>query len=200
MARNQEQNQKMRDLSSARILAAALRLFADKGLGATKISDIAAAAGSSQGLVYHYFKSKEEMFIELIRDAFAKLNAACRGLEAMDLPPREKIELALSELIKGFAQNPDAARMHMLIAQATMTSAVPKEAKAVIKRQNALPYEVMERIMAAGQNDGTISREHSAQELAMLFWTTIKGLAMHKAAHGNKFKAPDSGIIMKMFM
>jgi AcrR family transcriptional regulator len=190
----------MRDLRSARILAAALRLFAEKGLAATKISDIAADADCSQGLVYHYFRSKEEMFSELIRDGFAKLNAACLGLEAMDLMPRAKIELALSELVKGFMTSPDAARMHMLIAQATMTSAVPREAKAIIRKQNRLPYEVMERIMAAGQKDGSISRGHSADELALLFWTTIKGLAMHKAAHGKKFKAPDPGLIMKMFV
>jgi len=200
MARNQEQNQKMRDLSSARISAAALRLFAEQGLAATKISDIAAASKSSQGLVYHYFKSKEEIFTELIQDAFAKLNKACLGLEAMDLPPRQKIELALRELINGFSQHVDAARMHMLIAQATMTSAVPKEAKAIINKHNAKPYEVIERIMAAGQKDGTIDAEHEPDELAMIFWTTIKGLAMHKAAHGKKFKAPAPGLIMKMFV
>lgn len=200
MARNQEQNQKMRDLRSARILAAALRLFADKGLAATKISDIAAASDCSQGLVYHYFRSKEEMFTELIRDGFAKLNAACLGLEAMDLPPRQKIELALSELIKGFMTSPDAARMHMLIAQATMTSAVPREAKEVIAKENALPYEVVERIMADGQRDGSLDAGYEPGQLALLFWTSIKGLAMHKAAHGDKFQAPDPGLIMKMFI
>lgn len=200
MARNQALNQKMRDLSSARILAAALRLFADKGLGATRISDIAEASKSSQGLVYHYFRSKEEMFTELIRDAFEKLNEACRGLEESDMPPRRKIEMALHELIKGFDQSEDVARMHMLIAQATMTSAVPKEAKAIINKHNAKPYEVMERIMAAGQKDGAIDSRHPAKELALVFWTTIKGLAMHKAVHGDKFKAPDPEIIMKMFI
>jgi TetR/AcrR family transcriptional regulator len=200
MARNQEQNKKMRDLRSARIVAAALKLFAEQGLTATKISDIAAASKSSQGLVYHYFKSKEEIFSELIRDAFAKLNAACLGLEAMDLPPRQKIELALTELINGFSQHADAARMHMLIAQATMTRSVPREAKAIIKKQNMLPYRVLERIMAEGQKEGSITKTHPARELALLFWTTIKGLAMHKAAHGDKYQPPDPGIIMRMFL
>lgn len=200
MARNQEQNQKMRDLRSASILAAALRLFAVKGLAATKISEIAATSNSSQGLVYHYFKSKEEMFVELIRDAFARLNQACLGLEAMDLPPHQKIEFALSELLKGFSQHPDAARMHMLIAQATMSQAIPDQAAAIIKSQNMLPYEVVERIMAAGQKDGSITKDRPAKELALLFWTTIKGLAMHKAAHGDYYQAPDPGIIMRMFL
>lgn len=200
MARNQEQNQRMRDLRSSRILEASLRLFAEKGLAATKISDIAGASKSSQGLVYHYFKSKEEIFTELIRDAFEKMNAACLGLEAMDLPPRQKVELALTELINSFAQHVDAACMHILIAQATMTQAVPKEAKAVIKKQNMLPYEVMERIMAAGQKEGSITRDRPAKELALLFWTTIKGLAMHKAAHDTDYQPPDPGIIMRMFL
>jgi AcrR family transcriptional regulator len=43
------------------ILDAALTVFAEKGYRGTSIKDIAAAAGMSQGLMYHYFKSKEEL-------------------------------------------------------------------------------------------------------------------------------------------
>ena len=67
MARNAEHNQKMRDERREKILYHALRLFAAKGLYATKITDIAAECRMSQGLLYHYFRSKEEIFTELIR-------------------------------------------------------------------------------------------------------------------------------------
>ena len=68
MARSREQNQRMRDERREQIFEAALELFADRGLAATKITDIARRAGISQGLLYHYFGSRRE----LLRAAIAR--------------------------------------------------------------------------------------------------------------------------------
>ncbi len=72
MSRNAEQNQRQETSAGKKILYHALRLFSANGLAATKVSHIAAAAQMSQGLLYHYFPSKEAIFTELIRDAFAR--------------------------------------------------------------------------------------------------------------------------------
>ena len=44
------------------ITQAALDLFVTRGFAATKLDDVARAAGVSKGLPYLYFKSKEELF------------------------------------------------------------------------------------------------------------------------------------------
>ena len=49
------------------LLRAAEHLFAEKGYGATRISDICAAAGVAKGLFYWYFPTKESLFAELVR-------------------------------------------------------------------------------------------------------------------------------------
>lgn len=49
------------------ILLAALTLFVDKGYAATKIEDIARAAGVTRGTPYLYFANKEEIFTAVIR-------------------------------------------------------------------------------------------------------------------------------------
>ena len=49
------------------ILDAALTVFSAKGFAATKLDDVAAAAGISKGLLYRYFDNKAELFKELIR-------------------------------------------------------------------------------------------------------------------------------------
>jgi len=53
--------------------------------------------------------------------------------------------------------------------------------------------------MAAGQNEGTI-KQNNARELALVFWTSINGLAIYKAVHGKKFKAPNATILINMFV
>jgi AcrR family transcriptional regulator len=60
--RTPETTQQIREERQAQILEAALELFAEKGLHDTKVSEIAARAGVSQGTVYWYFDSKEELF------------------------------------------------------------------------------------------------------------------------------------------
>lgn len=48
------------------ILEAAKRLFAERGFHATRMSDVAAAAGVSHGTIFWHFGSKEELFHELM--------------------------------------------------------------------------------------------------------------------------------------
>lgn len=199
MARNKELNQKIKDERRQQILSNALMLFAKKGLAATKITDIASASNISQGLIYHYYNSKEEIFVELIRIAFERINEACRWLASQPMSPKEKIKFAIKELLKLLEQNEDAARFHLLIAQATASEAIPEEAKDIIRSENTFPYEMIARIIAEGQKDGSI-KNFDAKELALVFWTSINGLAIYKAVHGERFKAPDAQILASMFL
>jgi AcrR family transcriptional regulator len=51
------------------IIAAALGSFAERGFAATKLEDVAAAAGISKGTIYLYFPNKEELFRAVVRQA-----------------------------------------------------------------------------------------------------------------------------------
>jgi len=55
--------------TEARILAAASRLFVERGYERTTIREIARAAGVDGGLVMHYFGSKQELFQRVTHDA-----------------------------------------------------------------------------------------------------------------------------------
>ncbi len=53
----------------AQILDAALKVFAEKGLGGARMEDIAEAAGLSKATIYLYFPSKVDVFREMMRNA-----------------------------------------------------------------------------------------------------------------------------------
>lgn len=182
-----------------RLFAAASRVFASRGFAGTKISDIAQAAGISQGLMYRYFDSKETLFTELIAHSFARLNAAAAMLEEMPAPADEKILLALRQVIGGMRDDPAFPERVLLIAQASISEGIPAATKAVIASESMKPYEAVARIMAAGQHEGTVG-EGEPMELSTLFWTTIKGLALHRVSQGDRFRAPDTAIISRLFL
>jgi len=199
VGRNPEKNQKTREDRRTQILTAALRLFAARGLSATKVTDIAAAVGISQGLVYHYFGSKEEIFTALIVGAFDRLNGAARELESLAIAPRDKIKMALGGLLKNLEENEDAARTQLLIAQASASEVVPDAVRRLLERENRELYAVIARIMRAGQEDGDLV-DHDADQLAILLWSTIKGLAFHRVVQGAGFKAPSVAMLMRLFL
>jgi AcrR family transcriptional regulator len=61
MPRTAQQNQEIRQATRAAIVEAAMRCFAEKGYDQTTIRHIAAEAGISTGLMYHYFEGKEAL-------------------------------------------------------------------------------------------------------------------------------------------
>lgn len=80
----------MRDDSRARILRAALRLFARHGYDRTSIAMIASAAGISQGLLYNYFAGKKALLRAIfeasmrdVEESFALAEAAPSPAERM---------------------------------------------------------------------------------------------------------------------
>ncbi len=188
----------MKDRRREQLLSKALQLFATRGLSGTKISHIANAAGISQGLLYHYYKSKEDIYTELIGGALERMNEAARGLEKLPISPREKISHALEAMLDNMQHNDDFSRYFMLIAQATASEDIPPATRQIIEKENRTPYEVIERIMIAGQQDGSI-KQHDASELALVFWTTIKGLAFHATTHKATFRAPDVRLLTSLF-
>ncbi len=196
--RTEEQNKRMRDDRRDRILSCAVKLFAKRGIGATKISDIAAAVKMSQGLLYHYFGSKEEIFTEIIRTAFEKMNRAARGLETLSQSPLEKLTAAAVQILRSICESEDFVWFSTLISTASVSDAIPREARQIIKQEREIPYQVIARIARAGQKDGSV-RAGNPADLSLVFWTAIKGLALHKAALGDAFRTPKPSVLTSIF-
>jgi AcrR family transcriptional regulator len=199
MSRNKEQNQIIKDERREQILAAALKLFASKGLAAARMSDLSKNTGISQGLVYHYYSSKEELFTSLVDTAIDKMNTAAINLEKLSLPAKEKIILAVDSLLKGFNENANTSDYYFLITQTALSDVFPKEAKDIIRSKNDIKYDVMMRIFKKGQEEGTV-KNHHVKEMATLFFSTMNGLALNKAIYGAEFSMPDKNIILSMFL
>src|SRR5580700_9892302 len=79
MSRKRLTREDSRDQTTQRLLDAAQKLIAKKGLSATSVEDIAEAAGYTRGAFYSNFSSKGDLFIELLRrdhmNTHAELNA-----------------------------------------------------------------------------------------------------------------------------
>jgi AcrR family transcriptional regulator len=93
----------------ADLLAAAKRLFVEKGFGATSLRDIATEAGYTQGAFYSNFADKDALFIELMQSrASAQLSEVAQMLDDPALTPQAMLA-ALTEWSKRIDADPQWA-------------------------------------------------------------------------------------------
>ena len=86
-----DKRQQLRQERRQQILDAAIAVFAAKGFHAANVSDVAAQAGVSQGTIYWYFESKEELLTAAILSLFERFGQeALEGFQP-DQSPTEKL-------------------------------------------------------------------------------------------------------------
>lgn len=69
-----------------RILKAAIKVFAKNGFYATRVSEIAKAAGVADGTIYLYFKNKDDVLITIFEDGIQQLLSILREVASSDEP------------------------------------------------------------------------------------------------------------------
>ncbi|YCI79276.1 TetR/AcrR family transcriptional regulator [Bacillus sp. R1-10] len=112
MPRTPEENDRIRQASKEKIRAAAMELFIKQGYYATSISDIAKQAGISKGLLYNYYKGKEELLSEMVE---ARIKEVVEVMEeAFTLnTPREQLEHIINGAIDNIHQKPEVHRLYL---------------------------------------------------------------------------------------
>jgi AcrR family transcriptional regulator len=74
------------------LLELAATMFADRGLRATTVRDIADSAGILSGSLYHHFKSKEQMVEEVLRDFLDWLFGRYQEIVESETDPLKRVE------------------------------------------------------------------------------------------------------------
>jgi AcrR family transcriptional regulator len=95
-----------KDQTKQRLMDAAQKLVAKKGLDATSVEDIAAAAGYTRGAFYSNFDGKHELFIDLLRREHDKVAEQFNAL-LRDEVPIEEIKVRTLALYSTYCSTSD---------------------------------------------------------------------------------------------
>jgi AcrR family transcriptional regulator len=100
------------------IAAAALAVFAEKGVAAARLDDIAARAGVSKGALYLYFETKQDLFAAVVRDAISPNLAAVEvAAGAINLPFAVIIRALIEQAAEMMTVSPVGPVAKMVIAE-----------------------------------------------------------------------------------
>ncbi len=89
------------------ILAAATTQFAAHGLGGARVDEIARGAGVNKALLYHYFGSKQALFLAVLEGAYANIRGAEAALALEAVDPPEAMERLVDFTWDYFLEHPE---------------------------------------------------------------------------------------------
>lgn len=164
-SRKEQKEQRYKD-----ILNAALNLFIRKGYAATKIKDIADAAGMSVGLLFHYFESKESLYMELMRFGTEGPKEMLRGISVQD--SLSFFEMCAEQTLGYAKASGFMAKMFLLMSSAVSNEGIPEAAQEIISQINF--YRETVTFIEKGQQEGRI-RQGNPLTLSTAFWTALQG-------------------------
>lgn len=176
-----------------KIIVSALEVFARKGLTATKISDIAGLAGFSQGFVYNYFKSKDDIFTRIVSLAADGAGETARKAAAMPGTPYERIYWMTEALL-----SPDSVAMkhwRLIMLQAGTSEAVPEDARRVAKEKIGKPFEHFIPLLMEGQQLSEIVPEDPLM-LAITYYSMVQGLGITRMQGSKAMPFPTTAMVL----
>jgi len=153
------------------ILDSAIRVFARQGYHATRVADIADEAGVAYGLVYHYFKSKDEVLNEVFTERWSLLLAAIEEADREQPTPRDKLAAVATFIVESYRYDPDL--MKVIIVE--VTRAANSFGRTHLPEINRA-YEMIAKIVSDGQAAGAFRDDVDPLFASMWFYGAIEQL------------------------
>ena len=151
------------------ILDAAIRVFAREGFHRCRVSDIAREANVAYGLVYHYFRSKDEVLDTLFLERWGLLLEAIAEIDRREVPARDKLHAVASFIVDSYRYDPEL--MKVIIVEVTRAA---NSFGAAHLGTISDAYRQIQGIVEKAQASGEFRTTISAEFAAMAFYGAIE--------------------------
>ncbi|HEX2912132.1 MAG TPA: TetR/AcrR family transcriptional regulator [Chloroflexia bacterium] len=198
MPRTSEANQRIREIQRIRILEAARKVFARKGMAAT-ITDIATEAQISLGLAYRYFTDKEAIFNALVAQIVPATAAGTQQILEMPGSPGKRLATLISNIVTARGE-PENLEVYQLLNHALHAGALPDDIRQLLGERYQMLLNTMKQLIVEGQASGEVAPGDPDQLVAVVS-ACLDGLTRWAIQDPEKFHAylPDAEIILRLF-
>jgi TetR/AcrR family transcriptional regulator, fatty acid metabolism regulator protein len=151
------------------LLDAAVRVFARRGFHASRVGDIAEEAGVAHGLLYHYFKSKDQVLEAVFQENWSLLVARVESVEETDEPAADQLRHIAAIVLRTWLHLPDVVRV---VIQEFGRS--PELAERI--GELTLPIDALQRVIRRGIESGEFRKDIDPTFAATVVYGSIDEL------------------------
>lgn len=151
------------------ILDAAVRVFARQGFHGSRVSDIADEAGVAYGLLYHYFRSKDQLLSTVFSERWELMLEAIEAADRRDATGRDKLDDIAGFIVGSYHHDPDL--MKVIIVEVTRAAnSFGRTHLDEIRKA----FDGIAAIVAAAQQAGEFRADADPQFAAMSFYGVVE--------------------------
>ncbi|MDN4526457.1 TetR/AcrR family transcriptional regulator [Fictibacillus fluitans] len=141
MPRTQQENERIRMITKEKIRLAAMELFIKKGYHATSIDDVAKQAEVSKGLLYNYFKGKEDLLATMVKTRVGELIQVMEEAAAIDKPV-DQLRHIIEGALDNVHQHPDVYRFYLHLQTQPESDQVLSNYSRILIGESARQFEL----------------------------------------------------------
>jgi len=165
------------------IFEAALKTIKQKGYHRARISDIADAAGISYGLVYHYFKNKEDLFDTIFKQWWEGLFALMADISHQESPIADKLKQVSLYFFDTYHTDPEL--VNVFITEISRSTANLTTARLHYFKEF---MGLVEDVIREGQQRGTFRKDLNARYLTYIFLGAVETFLSAMVLEDQKIK------------
>ena len=174
---SQDRREKERESRRSAILKAARKLFFDRGLKNVTVDNIAAKAEVSKGSVYLYFKSKEEIYTQiLINDSINSFQDLEKKFSAKDAPAEELLLAFADNYIDYFLNENELFRILMTFMLHADDMILTDEQNAQLLQATNDNIKFVSEILQKGVDAGEFSPITNIKQAQNAIWGLLNGM------------------------
>jgi TetR/AcrR family transcriptional regulator len=158
------------EATKARILEAARSVFAAKGYNAARVDEIVALARVNKRMVYHYYGSKEGLYLAVLEDSFSRIFSLSREALAGKGDVLSRARAVITQYFYFLAANPDVVR---LIGWETLQGC--RHARRVLPDILSAGLEDLEKVLRQGVQEGIFRKDVDIRRLVI----SVSGLCLN---------------------
>jgi TetR/AcrR family fatty acid metabolism transcriptional regulator len=156
-----------------RILKAAIKVFAKNGFYATRVSEIAKAAGVADGTIYLYFKNKDDVLITIFEEGIEQLLAILRGVAESDDAFEDRIRRIIELQLGLLEEQRDLAEV--ITVNLRQSSRLLKQYAAPLFMQY---IEVIAGVIRDGQKEGAFRTDLNSRVVARSLFGALDAILL----------------------
>lgn len=148
-------------LSKRRIIEAAMHEFSAKGYGGASLNTVCAEYDISKGIIYHYFKDKDELYLTCVGECFEALTSYMREvLSHSSGAPEQKLQAYFDARLHFFVENP----IYLGIFASAAFDPPPQLIERIAKCRGEFD-ELNVAVLTEYLNRNTLRKNHSVSEI-----------------------------------
>ncbi|NOU86205.1 TetR family transcriptional regulator [Paenibacillus sp. LMG 31460] len=141
MPRTQEENERIRQVAKENIRTAAMEIFIERGYHDASIDDVVKKAGVSKGLMYNYYRGKEELLEEMVQNRIEEIIQVMQEASALG-SPSEQLKHIVKGALDNVKQRPDVYRFYLHLQTQPKEDKVLSKYSQILNEAMAKQFEV----------------------------------------------------------